>query len=112
MLGRGSQCINTAGEKVCPEEVEEAVKQHPAVWDCLVVGVPDARFGEVVAAVVAPRPGSTIVVDDIIAAVRARLAGYKQPRHVIAVDVVERAPNGKADYKWAKATARNHLGLD
>ncbi len=112
LLGRGSQCINTAGEKVFPEEVEEAVKQHPAVWDCLVVGVPDARFGEVVAAVVAPRPGSTIVVDDIIAAVRARLAGYKQPRHVIAVDVVERAPNGKADYKWAKATARNHLGLD
>ena len=111
LLGRGSQCINTAGEKVFPEEVEEAVKQHPDVWDCLVVGVPDARFGEVVAAVVSARPGAEVSPEKIVEAVRARLAGYKQPRHVFAVDEVKRAPNGKADYKWAKATARARLGL-
>jgi fatty-acyl-CoA synthase len=111
LLGRGSQCINTAGEKVFPEEVEEAVKQHASVWDCLVVGVPDERYGEVVAAVVSPRPGAEIAPADIVAEVRGRLAGYKQPRHVIAVDEVRRAPNGKADYKWAKAVARERLGI-
>lgn len=105
LLGRGSQCINTGGEKVFPEEVEEALKRHPAVYDCLVVGVPDARFGEAVAAVVSLRPGAMADAGDLQGAVRGELAGYKVPRRLVMVDEVRRAPNGKADYRWAKQMA-------
>ncbi len=105
LLGRGSACINTGGEKVFPEEVEEALKTHPTVWDSLVVGVPDERFGERVTALVSPRPGTAIDETELVAYARQTLAGYKVPRRVIVVDHVQRAANGKADYKWAKEVA-------
>jgi 3-oxocholest-4-en-26-oate---CoA ligase len=104
LLGRGSNCINTAGEKVFPEEVEEAMKRHPAVVDCLVVGLPDSRFNESVAAVVSLEPsiGATADGATIVADVKTWLASYKLPRTVRVVDRIERAANGKADYGWAK----------
>jgi fatty-acyl-CoA synthase len=105
LLGRGSVCINSGGEKVFPEEVEEALKAHDSVWDALVVGVPDVRFGERVTAVVAAQPGHSIADADLIEFTRSRLAGYKVPRRIVVVDSVQRAANGKADYKWAKAAA-------
>jgi acyl-CoA synthetase (AMP-forming)/AMP-acid ligase II len=104
LLGRGSQSINSGGEKIFPEEVEEAVKVHPAVLDCLVVGVPDDRFGEAVTAVVSLHPGQNATEDELSGALEA-LARYKRPRTVVFVDEVVRGPNGKADYKWAKAKA-------
>lgn len=105
LLGRGSVSINTGGEKVYPEEVEEAVKNHPDVVDAVVVGVPDEKFGQAVAAVVELGPGSTATPDEIADATRAHLAGFKRPRHVVIVDAVQRGPNGKTDYKWAKDRA-------
>ena len=105
LLGRGSMCVNTMGEKVYPEEVEEAIKTHPAIYDCLVAGVKDPKFGERVTAVVSVRPGMSADESDVIEHVRSRLAGYKKPKNVFFVDVVKRAINGKADYKWAKAKA-------
>jgi len=105
LLGRGSVCINTGGEKVFPEEVEEALKAHESVWDALVVGVPDPRFGERVTAVVSARPGSAIDEPALNEFVRTRIAAYKTPRRLIVVDEVHRAANGKADYKWAKDVA-------
>jgi fatty-acyl-CoA synthase len=110
LLGRGSVCINTAGEKVYPEEVEEVVKRHPDIYDCLVVGVPDERFGERVVAVASARAGTTAEERALIDYTAEHLAGYKTPRHVVMVDEVRRAPNGKADYKWAKRTALDALG--
>jgi acyl-CoA synthetase (AMP-forming)/AMP-acid ligase II len=111
LLGRGSVSINSGGEKIFPEEVEEAVKQHPAVADAVVVGVPDERFGEAVTAVVAPVPGHTPGEDEIGETVeRSGLARFKRPRHVVLVDAVPRGPNGKADYAWARDTARARLG--
>ncbi|MGW2782369.1 acyl-CoA synthetase [Streptomyces populi] len=106
VLGRGSQCINTGGEKVYPEEVEQALKSHPDVYDALVAGVPDPKWGNHVAAVVqlregAPRPS----LDDIQTHCRARLAGYKVPRQLVITDSVQRSPSGKADYRWAREVA-------
>jgi 3-oxocholest-4-en-26-oate---CoA ligase len=108
LLGRGNVSINTGGEKVFPEEVEEAVKLHPSVADCLVVGVPDDRFGEAVTAVVALRQGDDVTGDDIAAALES-LARYKRPRSFVFVPEVLRGPNGKADYRWAKETAQKSL---
>ena len=106
LLGRGSQCINTGGEKVFTEEVEEAIKRHPDVEDCLVVGLPDERLGNRVVAVYSQRAGTSLVGEDGLREhVRSQLAGYKAPKQSILVDIVQRAPNGKADYRWAKATA-------
>jgi 3-oxocholest-4-en-26-oate---CoA ligase len=102
LLGRGSGCINTAGEKVYPEEVEEVIKTHPDVADALVVGIPDERFGQRVTAVVAPANPGTGVVDAINEYLTERLAGYKRPRVVVQVDAIKRAPNGKPDYAWAR----------
>jgi fatty-acyl-CoA synthase len=102
LLGRGSLCINTGGEKVFPEEVEEALETHPLVRDSTVVGIPDDRLGEAVAAVVELVPGASCTPDDLIAHVKARIAGYKAPRKVLIVDDVGRAPNGKADYTGAR----------
>jgi fatty-acyl-CoA synthase len=104
LLGRGSVVINSGGEKVFPEEVEEAVKLHPDVVDCLVVGVPDDRFGEAVTAVVAGRSGSSVNASDLGTSLEA-LARYKRPRRFVFVPEILRGPNGKADYKWAKAQA-------
>ena len=102
LLGRGSQCINTGGEKVYPEEVEEAIKRHEAVDDCLVFGVPDERFGQRVVGVASLRRGTSATTDDVLAEVRERLSSYKLPRQLVVVDEVPRAPNGKADYPAAK----------
>ena len=102
LLGRGSQCINTGGEKVYPEEVEEAIKRHAAVDDCLVFGMPDERFGQRVVGVASVRPGASASADDILAEVRERLSSYKLPRQLLVVDDVPRAPNGKADYPAAR----------
>jgi fatty-acyl-CoA synthase len=102
LLGRGSHCINTGGEKVYPEEVEEALKTHPAVDDALVFGVADAKWGQAVTAIVA---GSAASASELIAHVRTMLAPYKAPKRVVRVDTVPRAPNGKADYAAARKLA-------
>jgi len=102
MLGRGSVSINSGGEKIYPEEVEGALKGHPDVFDALVVGVPDPRFGQHVAAVVAPRKGTNPTLAELDAFVRKEIAGYKVPRSLWIVDEVKRSPAGKPDYKWAK----------
>jgi acyl-CoA synthetase (AMP-forming)/AMP-acid ligase II len=109
LLGRGSGSINTGGEKVFPEEVEAVLKGHPAVYDALVVGVPDDRWGERVAAVVQSRPGAALTLDDVQAHARAELAGYKVPRDLVLVDEIRRGANGKPDYAWAKEHARAEL---
>jgi fatty-acyl-CoA synthase len=111
LLGRGSSCINSGGEKIFPEEVEEAVKLHPAVDDCLVVGVPDEKFGEAVTAIASLRTGQSASEAEILANSRGRLSSYKLPKRILLVDVVCRAPNGKADYAWAKQHALASLGL-
>jgi 3-oxocholest-4-en-26-oate---CoA ligase len=111
LLGRGSVSINTGGEKVYPEEVEAALKGHDAVFDAVVVGVPDPRWGERVVAVVQPREGETPVLDDLDAHVRTHVAGYKAPRELVLVDEIVRSPSGKPDYRWAKATATERLGI-
>ncbi|MCP5199816.1 MAG: AMP-binding protein [Gammaproteobacteria bacterium] len=103
LLGRGSNCINTGGEKVFPEEVEEALKKHPAVQDALVFGLPDERFGNRVSAVASLRAGASAGPEDILAHVHQHLAGYKVPRALQLVPRVPRAPNGKADYPSARA---------
>ena len=102
MLGRGSVSINTGGEKVYPEEVEAALKGHPDVFDALVVGVPDERYGQHVAAVVAARKGATPTLAELDTFVRNQIAGYKVPRSLWLVDEVKRSPAGKPDYRWAK----------
>jgi acyl-CoA synthetase (AMP-forming)/AMP-acid ligase II len=105
LLGRGSVCINTGGEKVFPEEVEEVLKTYDGVVDAVCVGVPDARFGEAITAVVEATDGAEIDRAALAKHVRASLAAYKAPRHVVLVDSIGRAPNGKVDYKRLKALA-------
>jgi fatty-acyl-CoA synthase len=109
LLGRGSVCINTGGEKVFPEEVEEVVKRFPKVRDCVVVGVPDERFGEAITAVVSgegPLDGAALM-----AFVKQHLAAYKAPKHVVQVDEVYRSPSGKADFTRTRQVALERLGL-
>lgn len=110
LLGRGSVCINTAGEKVYPEEVEEVLKTHPGVVDALVVGLPDDKWGQMVTAVVQPEAGEDIEPELVRAFVRERLAGYKTPKTVLLKSNLGRASNGKADYKAITAFAREQLG--
>jgi acyl-CoA synthetase (AMP-forming)/AMP-acid ligase II len=98
LLGRGSQCINTGGEKVFPEEVEEVLKLHADVIDAAVIGLPDDRFGEAIHALVEPKHGATVDPAALIDHVKAHLAAYKAPKRVITVDSIGRAPNGKLDY--------------
>jgi acyl-CoA synthetase (AMP-forming)/AMP-acid ligase II len=105
LLGRGSQCINTGGEKVYPEEVEEVLKAQPTVADAAVVGVDDDRFGQAVTALVALVPGAPFDESTLIASVKSSLAAYKAPKRVLAVDDVGRAPNGKLDYNALRALA-------
>ncbi|MEB4207688.1 acyl-CoA synthetase [Mycobacterium sp. 94-17] len=102
MLGRGSVSINSGGEKIYPEEVEAALKGHPDVFDALVVGVPDPRYGQHVAAVVQARPGTRPALSELDSFVRSEIAGYKVPRSLWLVDEVKRSPAGKPDYRWAK----------
>jgi fatty-acyl-CoA synthase len=105
LLGRGSVMINSGGEKIYPEEVEGALKSHPDVYDVLVVGVPDERWGERVTAVLQPRPGRTVELVDLQDHCRSQIAGYKVPRELFLVDAVPRHVNGKPDYRSAKAEA-------
>jgi fatty-acyl-CoA synthase len=109
LLGRGSACINTAGEKVFPEEVEEALKTHPAIEDALVIGLPDPRWGQSVTAVVRLRDGEGLDEAALQAHCRRTLAGYKTPKRIVAGDVQLRAPNGKADYGAARSFAQSVL---
>ena len=105
LLGRGSVCINTGGEKVFPEEVEEALKTHIQVRDAVVVGLPDPRFGERICAVVETEGAASPTLAELSAHVRTTLAGYKAPRDLVLVDSIGRAPNGKVDYKAVKDRA-------
>ncbi len=109
LLGRGSQCINTGGEKVYPEEVEECLKLHPGVDDAAVVGVPDEKWGEAITALVEVHAGATVTGDELIGHVKQRLAAYKAPKQVLTVPAVGRAPNGKLDYRRLRDEAIERL---
>ncbi|HEY2167290.1 MAG TPA: acyl-CoA synthetase [Jatrophihabitantaceae bacterium] len=108
LLGRGNTCVNTGGEKVFPEEVESALMSHPDVFDVLVVGVPDERLGQRVAAVVEARPGASPTFEQLSAHARTQIAGYKVPKSIWFVDKVQRLATGKADYRWASTYASDH----
>ncbi len=110
LLGRGSVCINTGGEKVFPEEVEEMVKTHASVRDAVAVGIPDTRFGETICVVVEAEPGETPTLEELSAHVKSRLAAYKAPRNVVVISTIGRAPNGQVDYKRLKQHAIDTLG--
>lgn len=110
LLGRGSVSINSGGEKIYPEEVEEALKTHPAVVDCNVVGLPDERWGQSVTAVLSVEPGSDVTDERLIAHARTQIAAYKTPKRILRVDTILRGPNGKPDYAWAKKTAEELAG--
>ena len=105
LLGRDSVCINSGGEKIFTEEVEAVVRAHPAVYDAIIVGVPDERWGQRVAAVVAPRPGADLTLESLDPHCRASLAGYKVPRELHLVEAIRRSEAGKPDYGWARAVA-------
>ncbi len=105
LLGRGSVSINSGGEKIFPEEVESAVKSHPDIYDAVVVGVPDERFGSRVAAVIQMRPGANTTLEAVQEQCRTKIAGYKIPRQLHVVEAMERSPSGKPDYRWARAIA-------
>jgi acyl-CoA synthetase (AMP-forming)/AMP-acid ligase II len=105
LLGRGSVSINSGGEKIFPEEVEAAVKSHPAVFDCTVVGVPDPRWGERVSAVVEFRQGVEATLEEIQHHCRTKIASYKIPKSLLRVEYIVRSPSGKPDYRWAKRVA-------
>ncbi len=109
LLGRGSACINSGGEKVYPEEVELALRSHPEVFDCVVVGVPDARWGEMVVALVQPSDGLVLDDDALHADCRQSLAGYKVPKRFIALESLQRSPAGKADYKLLREIAAKEV---
>ena len=109
LLGRQSQCINSGGEKIHPEEVEQALRDHPDVGDAVVVGVADVRWGQQVVAVVAPRPGLSLREDTLRSHCRTRLAGYKVPKRVLLVAAVQRTVAGKLDYRWANQVATHGL---
>ncbi len=111
LLGRDSVTINTGGEKVFAEEVEHALKHHPAVYDAVVVGTKHERFGQQVTAIVRLREGANVTADALRDAAREHVAPYKLPRSVLFVDEIVRSPSGKADYRWAKATAESKLGI-
>jgi fatty-acyl-CoA synthase len=109
LLGRGSACINSGGEKVYPEEVELTLRSHPAVFDCVVVGVPDTRWGEMVVALVQPAAGTGVDEENLAAHCRTTLAGYKVPKRFVHVDSLQRSPSGKADYKLLRTVAEEAL---
>jgi 3-oxocholest-4-en-26-oate---CoA ligase len=109
LLGRGSACINTGGEKVYPEEVELALRKHPSVFDCVVVGVPDERFGEIVVALVQVTAGQYLDEAELEAWCRKRVAGYKKPRRFLLVDSLDRNAAGKANYHVLRQLAAERL---
>lgn len=112
LLGRGSNCINTAGEKVYPEEIEEALKTHSAVEDALVLGVPDETWGQAVTGVVRLANGTEFDENELRDYVRAQLAGYKTPKRIFRAEISLRAPNGKADYKAAYNFVVDRIGTE
>jgi fatty-acyl-CoA synthase len=112
LLGRGSVCINTGGEKVYPEEVEEVLKTLEAVNDAVAVGIPDEKFGEAITAVVELVPGGELDEATVIGHVKSKLAAYKAPKRVLMIDTIGRAPNGKVDYKRLKGWAAHELGVE
>ena len=105
LLGRGSVSINSGGEKIFPEEVEMALKAHPNVFDCLVVGVKDKTWGQKVVAVIQKRDSSEVTIDDLKKASSKYIAGYKMPKEIVFSDLIERAPSGKPNYQWAQEYA-------
>ena len=105
LLGRGSNCVNTGGEKVYPEELEMAIKAHPAVYDVLVVGLADEKYGQTVAAVVQPREGESVGLDELRSFLRTSLSGYKLPRALALVEEIPRNATGKAQYTRARELA-------
>jgi fatty-acyl-CoA synthase len=109
LLGRGSACINTGGEKVYPEEVELVLRAHPDVFDCVVVGVPDERWGEMVVALLEMSAGATLDVDALSAHCRASLSGYKVPKRFVALPSLQRSPAGKADYNLLRGLAASEV---
>ncbi|MBX3024134.1 acyl-CoA synthetase [bacterium] len=111
VLGRGSVSINSGGEKIYPEEVEKALKHHPSVYDAVVVGTPNQRFGQQVTAVVQTRAGEAPTEDELAEFAARHLARYKLPRVILFVDEMVRSPSGKADYRWAKKLAYERLGI-
>jgi len=111
LLGRGSACINTGGEKVFPEEVEEVLKTHPSIRDAVAVGIPDDRFGQSICAVVEPESDAVLSLSDVNEFVKTKLAAYKAPRHLVLVDTIGRAPNGKVDYTSVNRTALERSGV-
>ncbi len=110
LLGRGSNCINSGGEKIWPEEVEEVLKEHPGVSDAVVLGVPDDEWGQVVAAVVATTGDDPPDADALGDWVGTRLAGYKRPRRFVFADEVGRNTVGKLDYEWARRALSGAFG--
>jgi 3-oxocholest-4-en-26-oate---CoA ligase len=111
VLGRGSVCINSGGEKIYPEEVEQVLRRHPAVADAVVVGTPDERFGEQVTAVVQARSGQALEPAELASFAAQHLARYKLPRTIVLVDEMVRSPSGKPDYRWAKAYGMKARGI-
>ena len=112
LLGRGSVVINSGGEKIYPEEVESAVRSHPAVIDAIVCAAPDERWGQTVAAIVAPRDGRSVTLVDIQDHCRDHIAGYKVPRRLFVVDAIVRSPSGKPDYRWASSIVEHETPVD
>ena len=110
LLGRGSVSINSGGEKIFPEEVELVLKGHPSVYDAVVVGVPDERWGERVVAVVVAREGERPTVEQLHDYGKELIAGFKLPKALCFVDEMVRSPSGKADYRWAKSVALEQHG--
>ena len=110
--GRDSVTINSGGEKIFAEEVEHALKHHPAVWDTVVTGTPHQRFGQQVTAVVALRPGEKASEESLRETASVHIARYKLPKAFVFVEKMMRAPSGKADYRWAKETAMKALGIE
>jgi acyl-CoA synthetase (AMP-forming)/AMP-acid ligase II len=103
LLGRGSQCINTGGEKVFPEEVEQVLRAHPKIYDAVVTGAPDPQWGQRVTAIIATADGQSLTIDEVRAHCRSALAAFKVPKDVTFIEEIRRTAAGKPDYVWAAA---------
>ena len=111
LLGRGSVSINSGGEKIFPEEVEMALKAHPNVFDCLVVGVKDEKWGQKVVAVIQRRDENDLFLDDLKESASKYIASYKMPKEIVFSEIIERAPSGKPNYQWAQNYANSKLNI-
>ena len=111
LLGRGSVSINSGGEKIFPEEVEMALKAHPNVFDCLVVGVKDEKWGQKVVAVIQRRDEQDLLLDDLKESASKYIASYKMPKEIVFSEIIERAPSGKPNYQWAQNYANSKLNI-